>query len=106
MIVKKDEKFSKDYLNPRKRSIANAIQVFFKDGSKTDEIIVEYPYGHPRRRDEGLPLLENKFRTNLLNYFSEEKTSKLCKLFNDQNEFEKISVDNFMALWVNQFKQK
>ena len=88
MTVKEDKQFSRDYLNPKKRSIANAIQIFFNDGSKTDEVVVEYPYGHHRRRKEGLPLLEEKFRRNLLTYFSEKKVDTLCELFSNVKKFE------------------
>ena len=64
-----DKQFSADYLDPAKRSIANAITVEFKDGSKTREVVVEYPIGHRRRRKEGIPLLVEKFRTNLARRF-------------------------------------
>ena len=65
-----DKRFSADYLDPDKRSIANAITVEFKDGSKTREVVVEYPIGHRRRRrKDGMPLLVEKFRTNLARRF-------------------------------------
>ncbi len=69
MTCVEDKQFSADYLDPGKRSIANAVQVFFKDGSKTDEVVVEYPLGHRRRRSEGIPLLIEKFKTNLARRF-------------------------------------
>ena len=61
MICVEDSQYSKDYLDPQKRSIANAVQVFFKDGSSTEKVVVEYPIGHRRRRAEGMPLLVKKF---------------------------------------------
>ena len=61
MICVEDPQYSKDYLDPEKRSIANAVQVFFKDGSSTEKVVVEYPIGHRRRRAEGMPLLVKKF---------------------------------------------
>ena len=64
-----DKRFTADYLDPDKRSIANAITVEFKDGSKTREVVVEYPIGHRRRRKEGIPVLVEKFRTNLARRF-------------------------------------
>ncbi len=60
MTVAEDPQYSRDYLDPAKRSIANAVQVFFDDGSKTEKVVVEYPVGHRRRRAEGIPLLEKK----------------------------------------------
>ena len=65
MVCVEEPRYSKDYLDPEKRSIANAVQIFFKDGSKTDQVAVEYPIGHRRRRAEGMPLLLKKFETNL-----------------------------------------
>ena len=62
--------YSKDYLDPEKRSIANAVQVFFKDGSSTEKVVVEYPIGHRRRRAEGMPLLMKKFEANLASRFA------------------------------------
>jgi 2-methylcitrate dehydratase len=106
MILKEDKQFSKDYLSSQKRSIANAVQVFFKDGSKTDEIVVEYPYGHLRRRKEGLVLLENKFQENLQSYFPQRKAEELYQLFKDKNKLERMPVEKFMTLWVEDFKGK
>lgn len=100
MHIKEDKEFSKDYLDPSKRSIANAIQVFFKDGTKTKEVVIEYPYGHPRRRKEGLPLLEKKFRANLQTVFTPEKINRLCDLFQNPQKLEKMNVNEFMALWI------
>jgi 2-methylcitrate dehydratase len=65
MEVVEDPRYSKEYLDPDKRSIANAVQVFFTDGSATENITVEYPVGHRRRRAEGMPLLVKKFESNL-----------------------------------------
>lgn len=100
MVVEEDLQFSKDYLDPSKRSIANAIQIYFKDGSHTDKIQIEYPIGHKRRRDEGIPLLLKKFEDNLASHFSAEEIQKFVKLFLDQGELEKMAVDEFMELWV------
>ncbi len=71
MEVVEDERYSRDYYDPERRSIANAIQVFFKDGSATDKVEVEYPIGHRRRRAEGIPVLEEKFKRNLATVFRE-----------------------------------
>ena len=69
IVCLEDPGFSQDYLDPEKRSIANALTVEFNDGSHIDELLVEYPVGHRRRRSEGLPLLEAKFRRNLARRF-------------------------------------
>ena len=58
MICVENKQYTKDYLDPDKRSIANAVQIFFKDGTKSEKIEIEYPLGHKCRRGEGLPLLK------------------------------------------------
>ena len=87
-----------DYLDPKKRSIANAIQVFFKDGIKTPNVAVEYPVGHRRRRKEGVPLLEAKFRTNLARKFAEKQRNAILALCRDQKKFEATPVNEFVDL--------
>ena len=76
MVCVEDKQFSRDYLDPDKRSIANAHQVFFKDGAKTEEVVVEYPIGHRRRRAEGIPVLEAKFKTNLARRFPQSSAGR------------------------------
>ena len=73
MVIEEDERYTKEYLESDKRSIANAIQIFFQDGSSTDNIEVEYPIGHRRRREQGIPLLVEKFERNLATQFSNER---------------------------------
>lgn len=100
MQVTEDIQFSHDYLDPEKRSIGNAIQISFSDGTETQEICVEYPVGHRRRRAEGIPLLENKFYQNLLTRFSNEKTDQLFELCQHQKQLEQMPVHEFMEMWV------
>jgi 2-methylcitrate dehydratase len=100
MQVSEDQQFSRDYLDPDKRSIANAIQIFFKDGHATPEVCIEYPLGHQRRRKEGVPLLEQKFYHNTRTRFSAEKTHELCSLFKNAAQLEAMPVQDFMRLWV------
>ena len=95
-----DKQFSKDYLDPEKRSIANGIQVFFKDGSKTDEVVVEYPIGHRRRRGEGIPVLEAKFKTNLVRRFPAKQTTAILALCKDQQRLEGTPVHEFVDMFV------
>ena len=92
--------WSKDYLDPQKRSIANAIQVFFKDGSKTANVVVEYPVGHRRRRKEGIPLLEAKFRTNLARRFPEKQRAAIEALCRDPKKLESTPVHEFVDMMV------
>jgi 2-methylcitrate dehydratase len=97
--VEKKE-WTKDYLDPKKRSIANAIQVFFKDGSKTANVAVEYPIGHRRRRKDGIPLLEAKFRTNLARRFADRQRSAIYNLCKDQKKLEATPVNEFVNLFA------
>lgn len=98
MHVQEDPSFTKDYLHPEKRSIANAIQVFFKDGTATEKVTVEYPIGHQRRREEGIPLLLKKFENNLAKQFSAKQIQQLMDLFLDQKKLEGMAVDEFMGM--------
>ncbi|WP_251979065.1 2-methylcitrate dehydratase [Salinicola avicenniae] len=100
MEVKEDVRYTREYLEPDKRSIANAIQVFFKDGSSTEQVAVEYPLGHRRRRAEGIPKLEEKFRANLATRFPPGRCETLDALCRDQARLEATSVATFMDLWV------
>ena len=98
MVVTENKKYSEDYLDPEKRSIANKLKVHFNDGSSTEEIEVEYPIGHRRRRNEGIPVLENKFLSNLKTVFDEEKSEKIYKEFLDFDKLTSMSVVDFQKL--------
>ncbi|MFD2189187.1 2-methylcitrate dehydratase [Pistricoccus aurantiacus] len=100
MEVVEDERYTREYLEADKRSIANAIQVFFKDGSKTDRVEVEYPVGHRRRRDEGIPLLEDKFKANLATRFPLGRCEQIFALCTDQAKLEETPVQRFVDLFV------
>jgi len=100
MQVNEDAQFSHDYLDPTKRAIGNGLQIFFKDGTSTAEISIEYPVGHYRRRNEGIPLLENKFYQNLLNSFPTSRADALFNLFKDSKQLEQMPVKDFMGLWA------
>ena len=95
MVVTENKKYSEDYLDPKKRSIANKLKVFFNDGASTEEIEVEYPIGHRRRRNEGIPVLENKFLSNLKTVFDEEKSERIYKEFLDFDKLTSMSVVDF-----------
>ncbi|MCL6439436.1 MAG: bifunctional 2-methylcitrate dehydratase/aconitate hydratase [Rubrobacteraceae bacterium] len=96
--VKEDKRYSRDYLDPEKRSIANAVQVFFRDGTSTQRIEVEYPIGHRRRRKEGIPLLEEKFRANAATRLPRKRLERLEELFSEQERLEETPVDELMGL--------
>ncbi len=98
MEVVEDGRYSADYLDPDKRSIANAVQVFFRDGTKTEKIEVEYPIGHRRRRAEGIPLLERKFRTNLRTRFSAERSGEIETLLLDRERLQFTPIPEFMGM--------
>lgn len=92
--------YTKDYHDPEKRSIANAIQVFFKDGSSSDKIAVEYPIGHRRRRGEGIPELVKKFKVNLARKFDTKKQADILALCLDQAKLEATPVNVFVDMLV------
>ncbi len=95
-----EKQFSRDYLDPEKRSIANSIQIFFKDGSKTEDKQIEYPIGHRRRRAEGIPVLEAKFKTNLARRFAFKQARAILDVCQDQVRLEATPVNEFVDLFV------
>ncbi len=95
-----DVQFTVDYHDPSKRSIANALTVTFTDGTKLDEVVVEYPIGHARRRVEGIPLLVEKYKTNLARIFPKEAQEAILNVSLDRRRLESTSVNEFMDLFV------
>jgi 2-methylcitrate dehydratase len=102
MVVTENAGFSRDYLDPDKRAIGNAVQVFFADGSQTHRIAIDYPVGHRRRREEGIPLLIDKFERSLATRFGAKQLERIALACEDQARFEALPVEEFMALWVPQ----
>jgi 2-methylcitrate dehydratase len=100
MTCVEDKQLTRDYHDPEKRSIANALTVEFKDGTKLKEVLVEYPIGHKRRRKEGIPLLEEKFRTNLARIFAAKRQKQILELCLDQQRLEGTPVNAFMDLFA------
>lgn len=98
MKVIEDKNFSKDYLDPSKRSVANALQIHFHDGKTTDEVLVEYPIGHPKRRKEAMEALSKKFHTAAMTHFPADQYQKILTVLDDQKTLEKMPVDEFMQL--------
>ncbi|CAG4898744.1 bifunctional 2-methylcitrate dehydratase/aconitate hydratase [Paraburkholderia gardini] len=95
-----DTQFTQDYHNPEKRSIANALTVEFSDGSKFDEVVVEYPIGHKRRRTDGIPLLVEKFKTNLARRFPAKQQQAILDVSLDQARLEATPVNEYVDLYV------
>ena len=96
MTVKEDPRYTREYLELDKRSIANAVQVFFRDGTSTPRIEVEYPIGHRRRRRDGIPLLVQKFRDAMLALYSPAEVASLAETFLDLEALQRLSVPALM----------
>ncbi|RTG28467.1 MmgE/PrpD family protein, partial [Serratia marcescens] len=95
-----DPAFTRDYHDPEKRSIANALTVEFADGSRLDEVAVEYPIGHARRREEGIPLLIEKFKTNLARQFPALQQQRILEVSLDRQRLAQMPVNEYLDLWV------
>ncbi|MEW6720949.1 MAG: bifunctional 2-methylcitrate dehydratase/aconitate hydratase [Thermodesulfobacteriota bacterium] len=100
IVCVEDPAFTADYLFPEKRSIANALTVEFEDGSRLPEVVVEYPIGHKRRRAEGIPLLEAKFRANLARRFPADRQKAILDVSLDPPRLEKMPVHEYVDLYV------
>lgn len=100
MSVEVDDRYTKEYLESDKRSIANAVQIFYKDGSKSQKVEVEYPIGHKRRRSEGIPLLIQKFERNIAGRLSPKKCAIINELFADQKVLENTAFNEFSDLFA------
>lgn len=95
-----DAAFTRDYHHPEKRAIANALTVTFSDGSSLDEVTVAYPIGHARRREEGIPLLIEKFKTNLARQFPALQRQRILAVSLDRQRLEQMPVNEYLDLWV------
>ncbi len=100
MVCIENPEYTKDYLDPEKRSIANAVQVFFKDGSHSEQIAVEYPIGHRRRRAEGIPELVRKYKTNLARRFPERQQKAILDVCMDEAKLSAMPVNEFVDLFM------
>ncbi|MBW7892600.1 MAG: bifunctional 2-methylcitrate dehydratase/aconitate hydratase [Chitinophagaceae bacterium] len=100
MITVEDEQFTKDYHDPEKRSIANGLTVEFNDGTVLPEVVVEYPIGHKRRREEGIPLLIEKYKRNLARVFSTKQQETILEHSLDYWKLTTMPVNEFVDLWV------
>jgi len=100
IICVEDKQFTRDYHDPKKRSIANGITVEFKDGSRLKEVVVEYPIGHKRRRKEGMPVLVEKFKTNLARRFPAKQQNAVLELCLDPKNLAATPVNEFVDMMV------
>lgn len=100
MVITEDPGYTEAYLDPHKRAIANAVQIFFDDGTATDKVEVLYPIGHRRRRDEGIPVLEQKFKRNLATRFPVARCQTITELFAHHKALDNTAVDEFMTMLV------
>jgi 2-methylcitrate dehydratase len=99
-VCVEDPRFTKDYHDPNKRSIANALTIEFDDGSKLAEVVVEYPIGHQRRRADGIPLLIEKFGINLARRFPAKQQHAILDVSLDQAKLEAMPVNEYVDLYV------
>jgi len=95
-----DAGFTRDYHDPEKRSIANALTVELNDGTVLDEVVVEYPIGHKRRREEGIPELIKKFKVNLARRFPEKQQRVILEASLDYSRLAAMPVDAFVDLMI------
>ncbi|RLL46878.1 bifunctional 2-methylcitrate dehydratase/aconitate hydratase [Oceanobacillus piezotolerans] len=100
MIVTENKQYTEDYLDRNKRSIANAVQVFFKDGSVTEKVEIEYPLGHRFRRDEAIPQIKDKLSLNLATQYTEKQRKKIEKVSFDYEELSAMNVNDYVELYI------
>jgi len=98
MECAEEPRFTREYLEADKRAIGNSVQVFFRDGSSTEEVSIDYPVGHRRRREEGIPMLGAKFETNLRGKVSKKKADTVLAICADHERFLQTPVDDLMSL--------
>jgi len=101
MVVTENEGYTKDYFDPDKRYIGNSIQVLFADGTTTEKVAVDYPIGHRQRRDEGIPVLMNKFESSVSGKLQQGQWQALREVATDRQKLKEMPVDDFMALLVS-----
>jgi 2-methylcitrate dehydratase len=102
MVVTENREFSRDYLDPEKRAIGNALQVFFRGGARTARVAIGYPVGHRRRRAEGIPLLLEKLNASLATRFGAAQIARIEEACAKQEALEEMAVDDFVSLWMSE----
>src|SRR5690606_37281241 len=99
MVVAENPQFTRDYFDPEKRYIGTSVQVFFKDGSSTDLVPIDYPSGHRRRRAEGLPVLMAKCEAALRGHRPAGQVDRIMGLAAEPAKLDALTVDQFMNLY-------
>jgi 2-methylcitrate dehydratase len=102
MQVRENPDFTVAYYDPDQRAIPNSVQVFFRDGSQTERVAVHFPVGHRRRREEGLPLLRQKFAKAVEGYYNPDEIANLISLFGSPDRIDQMPADDFMAMFYRQ----
>ncbi|MDT8448584.1 MAG: bifunctional 2-methylcitrate dehydratase/aconitate hydratase [Wenzhouxiangellaceae bacterium] len=99
MTVTENPRFTEEYFDPEKRAIGNSVQVFFNDGSSTDKVSIDFPVGHRRRREEGIPLLEEKFESAVRGHFGARQSDAILTAMHKPRELVEMEVHELTALW-------
>jgi 2-methylcitrate dehydratase len=100
MTVTENPQFTKDYFDPERRYIGNSVQVFFRDGSRTDKVSIDYPIGHRRRRAEGIPVLLRKFEAALRGHFAAARADRILEACSDARKLEAMPLHEFLGLFA------
>jgi len=99
MVVRENPEFTRAYFDPEQRAIGNAVQIHFKDGTQTERVSIDFPIGHRRRRDEGIPKLEEKFKHAIESTFEPDQASRIQALMADAKQLDRVPVPDFLATW-------
>jgi 2-methylcitrate dehydratase len=100
MVVIENPQFTRDYFDPEKRYIGNSVQVFFKDGTPSEKISIDYPIGHRKRRAEGIPVLEAKFEKALSGHLAQEQVRRILQACASPEAMENMQVSDFIDLFT------
>ena len=99
-VLNEDPRYTREFYDPAKRSSANAVQVWFKDGSSTSKVEEEYPLGHQRRRAEAMPVLRAKFETSLYRRFPHKQCEQILQSCDDRSALDRMPVDRFVGMFA------
>ncbi|MCW0203806.1 MAG: 2-methylcitrate dehydratase, partial [Rhodanobacter thiooxydans] len=100
MTVVENPQFTRDYFDPAKRYIGNSVQVFFKDGSSTEKVSIDYPIGHRKRRAEGIPVLLQKFEAAMRGHLPAHQVKAIMAAVEDPTRLDAMSLHHFLGLFT------
>ncbi|MBD8872582.1 bifunctional 2-methylcitrate dehydratase/aconitate hydratase [Rhodanobacter sp. DHB23] len=100
MLVSENPQFTRDYFDPERRYIGNAVQVFFDDGSSTEKVSIDYPIGHRKRRAEGIPVLLKKFEVAMRGHLPTGKVEAILEAIDDMVKLDAMPIQQFMGLFT------